>query len=191
MTAQPTKKPRHLLGDLNKNELINRIIRVDHAGEYGAKRIYEGQLAILGDSNDGDVLREMAVAEERHLETFNKLIVERQVRPTALMPLWQVAGYALGVGTALLGREAAMACTVAIEEVIEEHYADQSAELNKLPDKDAEPVLKKVIDEFREEEVQHRDIALANEAEQAPGYTILSSAIKSGSRLAIWLSERV
>ena len=191
MTAQPTKKPRHLLGDLNKNELINRIIRVDHAGEYGAKRIYEGQLAILGDSNDGDVLREMAVAEERHLETFNKLIVERRVRPTALMPLWQVAGYALGVGTALLGREAAMACTVAIEEVIEEHYADQSAELNKLPDKDAEPVLKKVIDEFREEEVQHRDIALANEAEQAPGYTILSSAIKSGSRLAIWLSERV
>ena len=191
MTAQPTKKPGHLLGDLDKNELINRIIRVDHAGEYGAKRIYEGQLAILGDSNDGDVLREMAVAEERHLETFNKLIVERRVRPTALMPLWQVAGYALGVGTALLGREAAMACTVAIEEVIEEHYADQSAELNNLPDKDAEPVLKKVIDEFREEEVQHRDIALANEAEQAPGYPILSSAIKSGSRLAIWLSERV
>ncbi len=191
MTAQPTKKPGHLLGDLDKNELINRIIRVDHAGEYGAKRIYEGQLAILGDSNDGDVLREMAVAEERHLETFNKLIVERRVRPTALMPLWQVAGYALGVGTALLGREAAMACTVAIEEVIEEHYADQSAELNKLPDKDAEPVLKKVIDEFREEEVQHRDIALANEAEQAPGYPILSSAIKTGSRLAIWLSERV
>jgi ubiquinone biosynthesis monooxygenase Coq7 len=191
LTAQPTKKPGHLLGDLDKNELINRIIRVDHAGEYGAKRIYEGQLAILGDSNDGDVLREMAVAEERHLETFNKLIVERRVRPTALMPLWQVAGYALGVGTALLGREAAMACTVAIEEVIEEHYADQSAELNKLPDKDAEPVLKKVIDEFREEEVQHRDIALANEAEQAPGYPILSSAIKTGSRLAIWLSERV
>ncbi len=191
MTAQPTKKPGHLLGDLDKNELINRIIRVDHAGEYGAKRIYEGQLAILGDSNDGDVLREMAVAEERHLETFNKLIVERRVRPTALMPLWQVAGYALGVGTALLGREAAMACTVAIEEVIEEHYADQSAELNKLPDKDAELALKKVIDEFREEEVQHRDIALANEAEQAPGYPILSSAIKTGSRLAIWLSERV
>ena len=191
MTAQPTKKPSHLLGDLDKNELINRIIRVDHAGEYGAKRIYEGQLAILGDSNDGDVLREMAVAEERHLETFNKLIVERRVRPTALMPLWQVAGYALGVGTALLGREAAMACTVAIEEVIEEHYADQSAELNKLPDKDAELALKKVIDEFREEEVQHRDIALANGAEQAPGYPILSSAIKTGSRLAIWLSERV
>jgi len=189
--SRSLKKHSRLLGDPTKGELINRIIRVDHAGEYGAKRIYEGQLAILGDSNDGDVLREMAVAEERHLETFNKLIVERRVRPTALMPLWHVAGYALGVGTALLGREAAMACTVAIEEVIEEHYADQSAELNKLPDKDAEPVLKKIIDEFREEEVQHRDIALANEAEQAPGYPILSSAIKSGSRLAIWLSERV
>ena len=107
------------------------------------------------------------------------------------MPLWQVAGFALGAGTALLGRKAAMACTAAIEEVIEEHYGDQSTQLEQLSSKDAEPELKKVIDDFRAEEIEHRDIALANEAEQAPGYLVLSSAIKTGSRLAIWLSERV
>lgn len=171
--------------------MINRFIRVDHAGEYGAKRIYEGQLAILGDSTDGDMLREMATAEERHLATFEKILVNRRVRPTALMPLWQVAGFALGAGTALLGRKAAMACTVAIEEVIEEHYGDQLAQLNTLTGKDAEPELEKIIDEFRSEEIEHRDTALDNEAEQAPGYPILSSAIKTGSRLAIWLSERL
>ena len=171
--------------------MINRFIRVDHAGEYGAKRIYEGQLAILGDSTDGDMLREMAIAEERHLATFEKILVNRRVRPTALMPLWQVAGFALGAGTALLGRKAAMACTVAIEEVIEEHYGDQLAQLNTLTGKDAEPELEKIIDEFRSEEIEHRDTALDNEAEQAPGYPILSSAIKTGSRLAIWLSERL
>ena len=189
--SKSQKKYGRLIGDPTKEELIHQFIRVDHAGEYGAKRIYEGQLAILGDSDDGDVLREMAVAEERHLETFEKFIIERRVRPSALMPLWQVAGFALGAGTALLGRKAAMACTVAIEEVIEEHYGDQSAQLDQLASKDAEPELKKVIDDFRAEEIQHRDIALANEAEQAPGYPILSSAIKTGSRLAIWLSERV
>ena len=133
----------------------------------------------------------MAVAEERHLATFDKLIVERRVRPSALMPLWHAAGFVLGAGTALLGRKAAMACTAAIEEVIEEHYGDQSTQLDRLSSKDAEPALKKVIDDFRAEEIEHRDIALANEAEQAPGYFVLSSAIKTGSRLAIWLSERV
>ena len=189
--SQSKKPPGRLIGDPTKDELINRFIRVDHAGEYGAKRIYEGQLAILGDSDDGDVLREMAVAEERHLATFDKLIVERRVRPSALMPLWQVAGFALGAGTALLGRKAAMACTAAIEEVIEEHYADQSEQLDTLPGKEAEPELKRIIDEFRVEEIEHRDIALDNDAEQAPGYPLLTSAIKTGSRLAIWLSERV
>ena len=189
--SQSKKPPGRLIGDPTKDELINRFIRVDHAGEYGAKRIYEGQLAILGDSDDGDVLREMAVAEERHLATFDKLIVERRVRPSALMPLWHAAGFVLGAGTALLGRKAAMACSAAIEEVIEEHYGNQSTQLDQLSSKDAEPALKKIIDDFRAEEIEHRDIALANEAEQAPGYPVLSSAIKTGSRLAIWLSERV
>ena len=188
--SRSEKRYGRILGDSSKDQLIGRIIRVDHAGEYGAKRIYEGQLAILGDSTDGDMLREMAVTEERHLATFEKILVNRRVRPTALMPLWQVVGFALGASTALLGREAAMACTVAIEEVIEEHYADQLAQLDTLSEKDAEPELTKIIDEFRTEEIEHRDTALANEAQQAPGHPILSSAIKTGSRLAIWLSER-
>ncbi len=189
--SRTKKNYSRLLGEPRAEELINRIIRVDHAGEYGAKRIYDGQLAILGKSDVGDELREMAMAEERHLETFKKMIVERRVRPTALMPIWQIAGFVLGAGTALLGREAAMACTVAIEEVIEEHYADQSAQLDTLQGKEAEPELKRIIDEFRVEEIEHRDIALDNNAEQVPGYPLLTSAIKTGSRLAIWLSERV
>ena len=185
--SRSKKKYGRLPGDPTKAEMIERIIRVDQAGEYGAKRIYEGQLAVLGETDDGPMLREMAAAEERHLETFNKMIVERRVRPTALTPLWHLAGFALGAGTALLGREAAMACTVAVEEVIEEHYADQSAKLEGLPKSDAEPELKQVIEEFKAEEIEHRNTALANDAEKAPGYPVLSGAIKTGSRLAIWL----
>jgi ubiquinone biosynthesis monooxygenase Coq7 len=186
-----SKKYGRLPGDPTKAEMIERIVRVNQAGEYGAKRIYEGQLAILGSTSDGPILREMAAAEDHHLEAFNKMVVERRVRPTALTPLWHIAGFALGAGTALLSREAAMACTVAVEEVIIEHYADQSARLGALPSNEAEPVLKQMIEEFRAEEVEHCDTARANDAEKAPGYTILSSAIKTGSRLAIWLSERV
>ena len=185
------KRYGRLPGDPTKDELIERIIRVDQAGEYGAKRIYEGQLAVLGETKDGPLLREMAAAEEHHLETFNKMVVERRVRPTALTPIWHLAGFALGAGTALLGREAAMACTVAVEEVIEEHYADQSRTLAALPEGESEPELEKVIEEFKAEEVEHRNTALANDAEKAPGYPVLTAAIKTGSRLAIWLSERV
>ena len=189
----PRKSKRYgrLPGDPTKAEMIERIIRVDQAGEYGAKRIYEGQLAILGDTEDGPTLREMAATEEKHLEAFNKILVERRVRPTALTPLWHLAGFALGAGTALIGREAAMACTVAVEEVIEEHYADQSALLDSLGEDEREPELQQMIEEFKAEEVEHRDTALANGAEQAPGYPVLSAAIKTGSRLAIWLSERI
>ncbi len=189
--SRTTKKYGRLPGDPTKDEMIDRIIRVDQAGEYGAKRIYEGQLAVLGDTDDGPLLREMAEAEERHLETFNKMVVERRVRPTVLTPIWHLAGFALGAGTALLGREAAMACTAAVEEVIEEHYADQSAKLDSLPESESEGELKQVIEDFKAEEIEHRETALANDAEQAPGYPVLSAAIKNGSRLAIWLSERV
>ena len=176
-----------LPGDLSKEELIERIIRVDQAGEYGAKRIYEGQLAVLGGTPDEPVLREMAETEKIHLETFNKLMVERQVRPTALAPLWHVAGFALGAGTALMGREAAMACTVAVEEVIEEHYAGQAAQLAE----EDEPELLATVEKFRDEELEHKETALAEGAEEAPAYRVLSAAVKTGSRLAIWLSERV
>ena len=178
--------PRRLPGDPSAAETVARMIRVDHAGEYGAARIYEGQLAVLGRSPAAADIRAMAEQEKRHLAAFDKLVVERRVRPTALSPLWHVAGFALGAASALLGERAAMACTVAVEEVIDEHYRRQSEALG-----DSEPALKAVIDEFRYHEIEHRDTALAHGAESAPAYTVLSAAIKAGSRLAIWLSTRI
>jgi 3-demethoxyubiquinol 3-hydroxylase len=177
---------RQLPGDLPREDLVRRMIRVDQAGEYGARRIYEGQLAVLGRRRDAEPIRHMAAQEKRHLDAFDKLIGERRVRPTALHPLWHVAGYALGAATALLGREAAMACTVAVEEVIDEHYQKQAAALGA-----DEPELKSMIETFRAEEIEHRDIGLAEGAERAPAYDLLKGAIKAGSRLAIWLAERV
>ncbi len=175
-----------LPGDLEPDALVERMIRVDHAGEYGARRIYEGQLAVLGRAESSAAIRHMHAQELRHLKHFEKLMVERRARPTALQPLWHVAGFALGAATALMGEKAAMACTVAVEEVIDEHYARQADQLGT-----DETALKTAIEEFRQEELEHRDTGLAHGAEQAPGYEILSAAIKSGSRLAIWLSERV
>jgi ubiquinone biosynthesis monooxygenase Coq7 len=175
-----------LPGDPSAAELTERMIRVDQAGEYGAKRIYAGQLAVLGDGKDGPMLREMAETEERHLARFNEMIAQRQIRPTALQPVWHLAGFALGAGSALIGREAAMACTVAVEEVIEEHYWDQSEILG-----DQEAELKTVIEEFRADEIAHKQSAIEAGAEKAPAYPLLSAAVKTGSRLAIWLSERI
>ncbi len=185
MTDKPTLSDR-LPGDPSREEMIARILRVDQAGEYGAVRIYEGQLAVLGDRPSGEVIRRMAKEEQRHLDTFNRLLPEHRVRPTALTPLWHVAGFALGAATALMGEKAAMACTVAVEEVIDEHYAAQSEQLGT-----EEPALKAVIDEFRQDELVHRDEGLAHGAEETPGYELLRAAVKTGSRLAIWLSTRV
>ena len=173
-------------GGLTPDETIDRIVRVDQAGEYGAVRIYEGQLAVLPEGPAKDAVRHMLAQEKAHLAAFDKLMVERRARPTALQPLWHVAGFALGAATALMGPRAAMACTVAVEEAIDEHYADQAKTLG-----DDEPALKATIETFRAEELEHRDTALAHEAERAPAYPVLSAAIKSGSRLAIWLSERI
>jgi 3-demethoxyubiquinol 3-hydroxylase len=177
---------RRLPGDPSAAESIARVIRVDQAGEYGARRIYEGQLAVLPPGPARAAIEHMAEQERRHLDTFDKMMVERRVRPTALGPIWHVAGYALGAATALLGPEAAMACTVAVEEVIDEHYARQSA---ALPESEGE--LKATIETFRAEEVDHRDLGLAHGAAQAPAYPLLTGAIKAGSRLAIWLAERI
>jgi ubiquinone biosynthesis monooxygenase Coq7 len=178
--------PHRLPGDPSRSELLARMIRVDHAGEYGAKRIYDGQLAVLGRSAAAPALRQMAAQEQRHLAAFDRLVVERRVRPTILSPLWHAAGFALGAATALLGERAAMACTVAVEEVIDEHYRRQTATLG-----DAEPALKSALEEFRADEVAHRDTALAHGAAEAPGYAALSAGIKAASRLAIWLSTRI
>ena len=175
-----------LPGDPTQEATIARMIRVDHAGEYGAKRIYQGQLAILGRGDKGDLIRHMQAQEQVHLDTFSDLIVRRRVRPTALLPLWHLAGFALGAATAALGERAAMACTVAVEEAIDEHY---TAHVETLADD--EPELRATIEKFRAEELEHRDIGLENGAEQTPGYRLLSSVIKTGCKVAIALSERV
>lgn len=187
-TRQPPKKTGdgRMPGDPTARQIVETIIRVDHAGEFGAVRIYEGQLAVLGDSASGDVIREMAEQEREHLANFDRLVAERRVRPTALTPLWHVAGFALGAATAALGPRAAMACTQAVEEVIDEHYADQAARLG-----DDEAELRTMIEDYREDEIRHRDTAIAHEAEKAPGYELLTGAVKAGSRLAIWLSTRI
>ncbi|MBC8337479.1 MAG: demethoxyubiquinone hydroxylase family protein [Alphaproteobacteria bacterium] len=168
--------------------MIERMIRVDHAGEYGAVRIYEGQLSVLGKSANAPVIEQMAEQERHHLDAFNKLVPERRVRPTALLPLWHAAGFALGAGTALLGEKAAMACTVAVEEVIDEHYAGQIA---KLDAEGGEGELRETLETFRLEEVEHKETGLGHGAEEAPAYELLTGAVKAGSRLAIWLSTRL
>jgi len=162
------------------------MIRVDHAGEYGAVRIYQGQLAVLGKRPSGDVIRHMAEQEQQHLKAFDALVNARRVRPTALEPLWRVAGFALGAATALMGEKAAFACTAAVEEAIDEHYA---AQIEALGDRD--PALKKTVEDFRADEAAHRQTALDNGAERAPGYRLLNQAIKAGCRVAIKLSERI
>ncbi len=176
----------NLPGDPTPSETLSRMIRVDHAGEFGAARIYAGQLAVLGRGPKADLIRHMKEQEQVHLDTFSRLIGERRVRPTALLPLWDIAGFALGVATAALGSRAAMACTVAVEEVIDEHYAAQTAELGT-----DEPELSSTIETFRAEELEHRDIGLANEAEMAPAYRLLTRVIKAGCKVAIKVSERV
>jgi ubiquinone biosynthesis monooxygenase Coq7 len=165
---------------------VEAMIRVDHAGEYGAVRIYEGQLAVLGAKKSAavDAIRHMAEQEERHLKAFDKLVNQRRVRPTALAPVWRVAGFALGAVTAMMGEKTAMACTAAVEEAIDEHYA---AQLARLGGSDRE--LTETVEAFRAEEVAHRDTALAHGAEEATGYKLLSGGIKAGCRLAIALSE--
>jgi len=166
-----------------------RMIRVDQAGEYGATRIYAGQLAVMGDRGPHSTeIRAMAAQEDGHLARFDAMIAERGVRPTALQPFWSVAGYALGAATALIGPEAAMACTAAVEEEIERHYTRQ---LGELAETGEDPELARTIEEFREDERAHRDAALAAGAELAPAYPLLSGAIRMGCRLAIRLSERI
>jgi 3-demethoxyubiquinol 3-hydroxylase len=169
---------------------IEAMIRVDHAGEYGAVRIYEGQLAVLkrreGAAASVETIRHMAEQEQHHLKAFDRLVNERRVRPTALEPVWRIAGFALGAATAAMGEKAAFACTAAVEEAIDEHYAAQILAL-----KDKDPALKSMVKEFRADEAEHRNTALEHGAEQAPGYRLLSEAIKAGCRIAIKLSERI
>jgi 3-demethoxyubiquinol 3-hydroxylase len=180
------ERPRRLPGDRSPSDEIARMVRVDHAGEYGATRIYQGQLDVLGRYRGASEIRRMAEAENRHLARFEELLRERRVRPTLLHPLWSAAGYALGVATALLGERAALACTVAVEDIIDEHYRKQAEYLA-----DIDPELRHTVLSFRDDEITHRDVALAHGAEDAFGYELITAAVKTGSRIAIWLSTRL
>ena len=163
------------------------MLRVNQAGEYGAARIYAGQLAVIGqDRQAGRVIARMASQEQRHLKRFDALMAERGVRPTALQPLWKVAGFALGAVTALMSEKAAMACTDAIETEIDRHYRRQLDELG-----DSDPELAADIAAFRAEELEHRDTAREHGAAETLGYPLLTAAIRAGCRVAIGLSKRI
>ena len=163
------------------------MIRVDHAGEYGATRIYAGQLAVLrANCPEAKLIARMAAQEERHLKRFNHLMAERRGRPTILQPFWNVAGFALGAATALMSEKAALACTDAVETEIDRHYQQQ---LNELAGED--PELAADIAEFRAEELEHRDTAREAGAAEAVGYPLLAAVIRAGCRVAIGLSKRI
>jgi ubiquinone biosynthesis monooxygenase Coq7 len=163
------------------------MLRVDQAGEYGATRIYAGQLAVLRrNAPESKLISRMAAQEQRHLNRFNELMAERRVRPTALQPLWNVAGFALGAATALLSEKAALACTDAVETEIDKHYAAQLKQLGK-----DDPELAGDIADFRADELEHRDTARQAGATQALGYPLLTAAIRAGCRVAIGLSKRI
>ena len=180
------RRPPFLPGEPGARASVERMIRVDHAGEYGAVRIYAGQLAVLERRGGAAAVRRMAEQERRHLATFEKLMAERRVRPTLLAPLWHVAGFALGAGSALLGEKGAMAATAAVEDVIDDHYARQAEALGE-----DEARLRDTIEAARADEVEHRQIALERGATEAPAQALLGGLIRRGTRLAIWLSERV
>ena len=167
--------------------ILEEIIRVDHAGEYGATRIYDGQIAVFGkNSKIGKTIQHMADQEQEHIQKFENLIVKNRVRPTVLLPVWNLAGYALGVSTAMMGKKAAMACTVAVETVIGNHYGEQ---LSLLQEDQKE--LKKTIKKFKADELEHHDIGIAHEAEKTPGYKILSKFIELGCKTAIKISKKI
>jgi ubiquinone biosynthesis monooxygenase Coq7 len=163
------------------------MLRVDQAGEYGATRIYAGQAAALGNGHPtARLVAQMAAQEARHLAAFDRMMAQRGVRPTLLQPIWHVAGHALGAATALMGPEAAMACTAAVEDEIDSHYGEQRRALA-----DSDPPLAAAIEEFQAEEVEHRDTALAHGARDAVGFPFLYSAVRAGCRAAIFLSKRI
>lgn len=163
------------------------MLRVDQAGEFGATRIYAGQLAVLGDRvPEARLIARMASQERHHLKHFDAMLAERGVRPTLLQPLWSVAGHALGAATALLSPQAAMACTAAVEDEIDQHYSEQLVALGQ-----EEPTLSVTIAEFQADEREHHDQAIAAGAEDSFGYPLLYSVIRAGCRIAIELSKRI
>ena len=171
-------------------KILEEIIRVDHAGERGAIKIYEGQLLALKtikqDNDLKDKIEEMKEQEKKHLEYFEKEIQKRKIKPTALLPLWDLMGIALGFGTALLGKKAAMLCTASVEEVIEDHYQNQ---LQKLGNDEKD--LKAKIEKFKEDEIEHKNMAYETGVTNKGFYSIMDKVIRTGSRIAITISEKI
>jgi len=169
---------------------LEEIIRVDHAGERGAIKIYEGQLLALKtikqDNDLKDKIEEMKEQEKEHLEYFEKEIQKRKIKPTYLLPVWDLMSVALGFGTALLGKKAAMLCTASVEEVIEDHYQSQ---LKKIGDDEKD--LKEKIEKFKADEVEHKNMAYESGATNKGLYSIMDKAIRTGSRIAITISEKI
>ena len=198
--------------EAERQAMIDKFLRVDHAGEFGADKIYAGQLAVLGPNGvgplpflpsaggkkvsaeeTGKLIQHMWDQEKEHLAAFEKLVPKHRARPTILLPIWNVAGYALGAGTALLGREAAMACTVAVESVITDHYNDQIRSLVAVKDEltEEQREILDIITKCRDDEQEHHDTGLEQEAEKAIAYSSLSTAIKFGCKAAIWITEKI
>jgi len=167
-------------------EDIDAILRVDHAGETAAAKIYDGQLAILKHTSVGPTIQHMKNQEQEHLDTFNKLLVENNTRPTVLLPIWNVMGFGLGMASAIMGEKAAMACTIAVEEVIGEHYAKQAEALDE-----DRPELKATLIKFRDEELDHLQTGVEHEGREAPGYEIMKTIVQFGCRTAIKISEKL
>ena len=171
-------------------KILEEIIRVDHAGERGAIKIYEGQLLALStirqDKNLRRIIEEMKEQEKEHLEYFEKEIQKRNMKPTYLLPLWDLMGISLGFGTALLGKKAAMLCTASVEEVIEDHYKNQ---LRKIGEDEKD--LKAKIEKFKEDEVNHKNTAYESGANKTGLYSIMDKIIKTGSKIAITISEKI
>jgi ubiquinone biosynthesis monooxygenase Coq7 len=189
MVAAETPRPAELNSWRPGEERadVDSMLRVNQAGEYGAMRIYAGQLAVLGNRHPAArLIARMAAQEQQHLDRFDALMNSRNIRPTLLQPLWKIAGHALGAATALMSPRAAMACTVAVETEIDRHYARQ---LSSIGSQDSE--LAEAISEFRDDEIEHRDIALAAGARETPAYPVLSALIRAGCRTAIALSKRI
>ncbi|KAM4584739.1 NADPH-dependent 3-demethoxyubiquinone 3-hydroxylase, mitochondrial isoform 1-T1 [Odontesthes bonariensis] len=176
--------------DNEEKEMLHQMLRVDHAGEYGANRIYAGQMAVLGRTTTGPLIQQMWDQEKKHLAKFNEIVAENRVRPTVLLPIWNIAGFVLGASSALLGKEGAMACTVAVEESISEHYNSQiRALMERDPERYTE--LLQIIKEFRDDEMDHHDTGLEHDAESVPGYWLLKNVIQLGCKAAIYVSQRV
>jgi len=176
--------------DQLRRKMLEKIIRVDHAGEMGASFIYQGQMAVLKNTKSRDLIQEMWDHEKAHLAKFEELLLEYQVKPTLLIPVWKLAGFTLGAGCSLLGEKGAMACTVAVEALVTKHYDDQVTEmLSNNPRLDENLI--EIVKKFRDDEQSHHDIGLAHGAEEAPGYNFLTAIIGFGCRNAIWISERI